>query len=367
MSKLKPVAAPIEDDPIDLDEIERVNSDPEFEPIEREKPVSFERTLSTGSTLLDLAISGERIRGGGVPGGIFMEIFGPESVGKTAILAEIISGAQRRKPPGEASLQDPEGRFSEEHARIYGVDLPACDYARPDTVEELFAKYSKWKPKGKGIHVFGTDSLAALSTKMEMGEEDKMGMRRAKMFSEGLRKHGRRVANEEHLFAMSNQVRDDAGNPRPGPPITPGGRAIRFYSSLRLELKRAYPAWRIERKADMPSGKEDKQQVGIISEVRVIKNSIAHGYRTALIYILLGYGLDDVRANLQWYKNITGNATYGFDKSTSSVSLEGAIQKVEGDEQDPNTWKDSELRDQVIDLWLEVQELFKVDRRPKQR
>lgn len=365
MGKLKPVAAPTEDEPIDLDEIERVNSDPEFEPIERDKPVSFDRVLSTGSTLLDLEISGGRIRGGGVPGGIFMEIFGPESVGKTAILAEIISCAQRKKPAGEASLQDPEGRFSAEHARIYGVNLPACDYARPDTVELLWEKYGKWNPKGKGIHVFGTDSIAALSTNMEMAEADEFGARRAKMFSEGFRKHGRRVANEEHLFVMNNQIRDDIGR---GPAdATPGGRAIRFYSSLRLKATRGYPAWKIERKAKLPSGKEAIRQVGIISKVKVIKNSLANPYGEAPIYITLGYGLDDVRANLQWFKDITGNKTYGWDKSTSSVSLEGAIQKVEGDEQDPRTWKDNELREQVIDLWLEVQELFKVDRRPKQR
>lgn len=365
MGKLKPVAAPTEDEPIDLDEIERVNSDPEFEPIERDKPVTFERVLSTGSTLLDLAISGERIRGGGIPGGIFMEVFGPESVGKTAILAEIISGTQRNNPSGEASMQDPEGRFSAEHARIYGVDLPACDYARPDTVELLFDKYGKWKPKGKGIHVFATDSLAALSTNMEMAKDDEFGAKRAAMFSKGFRKHGRRVANEGHLFVMNNQIRDKIGM---GPTdATPGGRAIRFYSSIRLKMTRGYPKGIIERKAIMPSGKEATQQVGIISEVRVIKNSLAHGYRTAPIYILLGYGLDDVRANLQWFKDITGNTKYGYDKSTFSQSLEGAIQKVEGDEQDLSTWKDNELREQVIDLWLEVQELFKVDRRPKQR
>ena len=359
MAKPKPVAAGT----IDLKEIERVNSDREFEPIDRDKPITFERTLSTGSTLLDLAISGERIRGGGVPGGIFMEIFGPESVGKTAILAEMIASSQSRG--GEASLKDPEGRFSAEHARIYGVDLPACDYSRPDTVELLWEQYGEWKPKGEGIHLYATDSIAALSTDMEMAKDDEFGARRAAVFSKGFRKHGRHLANEEHLFVMNNQIRDQIGM---GPAdVTPGGRAIRFYSSLRLKMTRGYPAWKVVRKARLPSGKEAELQVGIISNVKVIKNSLAHPYREALIYITLGYGIDDVRANLQWFKDTTGNKSYGFDKATTAQSLEGAILKVEGVEGDTNTYRDSELREQVIDLWSEIQELFKVKRRPKQR
>ena len=91
----------------------------QFEPIDWHKPVSFERVLSTGSTLLDLAISGQRIHGGGMPGGIMAEISGRPSTGKTAILAELCACAHARKPPGDVNYQDPEGRLSAEYQRIY--------------------------------------------------------------------------------------------------------------------------------------------------------------------------------------------------------------------------------------------------------
>lgn len=366
--KPKPVSS-IESTPVEpeglIEEIVRVNGDKEFEMVERDKPISFDRVLSTGSTLLDLSICGERIRGGGVPGGIFMEIFGPESVGKTAILAELISSTQNRISQGQASLQDPEGRFGAEHARIYSMDLPSCEYSRPDTVEEMFDTYYKWKPEGDGIHVFATDSLAALSTKLEMESEDKWGLRRAKMFSEGLRKSARRVANEDHLFVYTNQIRESVDNSY-RKTTTPGGRAIRFYASVRLEMVKPMK-WRIDRMAKLPSGKEAKQQVGIITEVQVIKNSVAQPFRSALIHIQLGYGIDDITANLQWLKDTTGDTSFGWDKSTKSQSLRGAVTKVEGDRHDPATWKEAVLQDRVIDLWMEIQEKFADDRRPKLR
>ena len=140
---------------------------------------------STGSTLLDLAISGTRIRGGGIPAGILVEIFGPSSSGKTVLLCEIAGYVQKK---GEVMFNDPEGRLNKQFASIFGLRIKDKNYAQPDTVPEIFKAVRDWKP-GDGHHGIFADSLAALSTDLEMGKEgDKMGMRRPKEFSEELRK-----------------------------------------------------------------------------------------------------------------------------------------------------------------------------------
>lgn len=323
-----------------------------------DKPIAFDRVLSTGSTLLDLAISGTRIRGGGIPGGIFVEISGKSSTGKTALLAEVCANAQHKSPKGEAEINDPEGRFDAEYKRIYQVDLKKDRYNRPDTVTEVFKLYDKFKPTAKGLNVFATDSLAALSTELEMAKEDKMGMRRAKEFSAGFRKFARKIHNNKDvLFICSNQIRDtDHGTD------TTGGWAVKFYASLRIEVKRGYPKWKVERTRTLSSGTEVTQQVAIISEAKVIKSSLDIPFRTAPLYIDFGYGVDDVRANLQWLKEMTNpKGNYGFNKATSAASMDKAIQKIEdGDFERDLKWE-------VVDVWEEIQELFVIDRKQKER
>ncbi len=325
-----------------------------FKPVRLDKPVTFKRTLSTGSTLLDLAISGTRVRGGGVPPGIMVEIFGVESTGKTAVMAEICACAQSRG--GEASVADSESRFDEEYKRIYGVELDVDHYSRPDTVEKLFELYDKFRPEAEGISVFAADSLAALSTEREMESEDKMGMLRAKKFSEGLRKYARRIAQDERLLVCTNQVRDGDHGVK-----TIGGKAVGFYASLRIQLKRGYPKWRVNRERKLTNGKSVELQVGIISEAIIMKSSIDKPFREAPIYIDFGYGIDDIRANLHWLKDMTKDTSYGLDKATRAQSLDKAIQKIEDNGRAPD------LKWAVVDLWEEVQELFEIDRKPKER
>ena len=328
----------------------------EFAPVDWDKPVTFERgVVSTGSTLLNLAISGNRIHGGGVPPGIMVEISGVESTGKSAVLAEICGNAQSRKPKGDVVSADPEGRFDAEYRRIYKVQLPRDKYHRPNTVRELFDLFDKWEPKGKGISVFAADSLAALSTEKEMEDADKMGMKRAKDFSEALRKYARRIAEDNRLLVCSNQIREGQWGK-----TTPGGYAVRFYSSLRIQLLRA-KGWRVVRTRKAPSGKEIERQVAIITAAEVIKSSIDAPFRTAPVYIEFGYGIDDVRANLQWLKDMTENKTFGFDKQTSSQRMDVSIQRVEDND------REGDLREQVITLWHEIDELFAIDRKPKVR
>ena len=141
-------------------------------------PIDVSNVISTGSTLLDLIISGGRIRGGGIPGGIMMEIFGPSSAGKTALLVEI--GASIQAKGGDVEIIDPEARLDKEYTRIYGLELPKDHYHRFDLVEEVFDFIKDWEPENqKVINMVGCDSIAALSTQLEMGEGDKSGKRKA--------------------------------------------------------------------------------------------------------------------------------------------------------------------------------------------
>ncbi|RLC88850.1 MAG: hypothetical protein DRJ03_01015 [Chloroflexi bacterium] len=315
-----------------------------------------DKVISTGSTLLDLAIYGTRKRGGGVPGGIVMEIFGPSSAGKTAILVELGASAQHKG--GDVRFDDPEARLDREYAHLYGLTLPREKYTRSDTVNEMFSKIWEWQPsprKENAICVSCEDSLAALSTEMEMESEDKMGMKRAKEFSTWLRKSARIITKNNWLVACTNQEREGTG----GGIVTPGGRAIAYYSSLRIRITLALRNWRLMKKVKV-GRKEIENQIGIHSMCEIRKSSIDNPFRKAPIYIVFGHGLDDIRANLQWYKDMTGDTKYNcIDHKWQS--MEKSIKYIE----EQNFEK--QLRNNVIDLWEEIQQNFKVERKKKKR
>ncbi len=327
-------------------------------PIEKSKKVKVKKVISTGSTLLDLAISGNRIRGGGVPGGIIMEVFGPPGAGKTAILAELCASAQFKK--GDVKFLDPEGRLDQEYCRIYGMNIPKENYKRPDTVTEMFDLIRKWKPKAdKSINVIAADSLAALSTELELGEKgDKMGMRRGKEFSEGLRKTCRLIANNNWLIACSNQLRESQYGE-----VTPGGKGIPFYSSLRIRIQEID---KIRLSKKIVEKKEERKEVkvgkviGIESHCIIKKSTVDDPYREAPIYIVFGYGIDDIRGNLQYLKDMTGKITYNC-VNKFYARMNDAIKYIED-----NDLQD-ELKEKVIDLWEEIEGKFLISRKSKSR
>lgn len=330
-------------------------------------------TVSTGSTLLDLAISGGRLTDGGIPGGIIVEIFGPSSAGKTSLLSEIMASAQVRG--GDIFIADPEARLDEEYVKTYGVSLPHDGkYARPDTVPEMFELIWNWKPepeKEGAICVFGGDSLAALSTDLELSDGgDKMGMRRPKEFSEWMRKTCRVIANNNWLVVLTNQIRMG----QMGAEKTPGGLAIEFYSSVRLRIG-PHPQGRyIERTVKDELGKERKKIVGVRSKVVVKKSSVDDPYREAPISIVFGYGVDDVRENLiylkendvQWVTKKSGEKVakkYAWypciDKQVQSLDKAVAYIEEKG-------YQD-QLRQRVIEVWHKIEQGFRTERRPKAR
>lgn len=319
----------------------------------------FTNVISTGSTLLDLAISGGRIYGGGLPAGILVEISGVESSGKTALLCEIAGNIQRKG--GQVLYHDPEARLNHQFAQMFGLQPDPESYIQTDTVTEVFQSIRKWQPaRTDVINGIITDSLAALSTEMELEKEegDKMGMKRAKEFSEQLRKTCRILTQKNYLMCCSNQIRENTDAGLYGQKyVAPGGKAIGFYSSLRLRTS-------IQKKLTKTKliyGKEVKRIIGIEIEVEVFKSSVWKPYHSAPLTIIFDYGIDDIRQNLQFIKTYTGKNVYTINNESLGISLENAIQKIEENNQA------LQLRQEVISLWNEIESQFDSDRKLKLR
>jgi RecA/RadA recombinase len=324
-----------------------------------------DHVISTGSTLLDLAISGGRIPGGGIPGGLFVEIFGPSQAGKTAILVEASLSAQLKG--GKVTYLDPEGRLDREYSESYGLDIKDEDYHRPDTVTEMFdVLHSDKNLDPSKVNLVCADSIAALSTELEMGPEgDKMGMKRAKDFSGGFRKAARLLAEQNRILLCSNQIRDDEyGNPK-----SPGGHAISFYSSVRIQM--TLPGGRVNsqiirrKEPTMKVGDQNlklapmEKVVGIKATATVIK-SIDDPFRKAVLYIYFGHGIDDVRGNLDYLKTTLKLDYYpAVDKEFKF--LDSAVAHVEAQ------GLEKELRDRTIVTWEAVESAFRTERKRRVR
>lgn len=326
----------------------------------REKPVldGSDQVISTGSTLLDLAISGSRFEKGGIPGGIMVEIFGPSGAGKTVLLCEMAGAVQRQG--GEVMFSDPEGRLNAQFAQLFDFKVENAKYDMANTVTELFEPIRKWEPKFEGINAVFADSLAALSTNLELNEKDgdKYGMRRAKEFSEECRKVCRVLPQRNILLVCSNQVRQNPDAGLYGEKFkSPGGEAIGFYASLRLRCSNAR---KIYRERSVGKGTE-KRVVGVETTIRVHKSSVDRPFREAEVSIIYDYGVDDVRANLEYIKAGTGATTYLIGVERMGVSLDRAIRTVE------DGGLESRLKAQVIELWRETEAKFKVERVVKRR
>lgn len=335
---------------------EQVRQHSKTKPVpEPEQLGNFDQTVSTGCTLLDLAISGGVKRGGGLPGGILVEIFGPPSCGKTVLLCELASAVQRQG--GEVEFFDPEARLNKQFAKMFGLNVHNMAYSMPNTIPEVFTPIRKWKPKNSDVinGVFA-DSLAALSTEMEMDDKDQYGMRRAKEFSEQLRKTCRVLTAHNLLMVCSNQVRENVGATQWEPKFkTSGGQGIPFYASLRLRCSNPK---KIKREKTV-HGQTVNRIIGVETDVEVHKSSLWKPYHSATVPILFDYGIDDIRANLQFVKDCTKVHQFMVNGEKLSQSLDHSIHLVETND------LTTTLRNEVIDLWTEIEESFVQNRRPK--
>ena len=327
------------------------------------RPLDSGKVLSTGCTLLDLAIAGGRVRGGGIPGGILVEIFGPSSSGKTAVAVEI--GASAQFKGGEVAFADPEARLDRSYSETFGFAIDAANYCRPNTVLDKLNKKGEivedgleaflidWAPANKSvINVQIADSIAALSTEMEMDARDKRGQRKAKELSELLRKTARIISQDHRLVIFTNQEKEgEYGG------VTPGGKAVGFHASVRIRIARKET---VDKEQKLASGVKVKKTIGILSTALIKKSSVDDEYRTAPIYVIFGHGIDDIRGNLQWVKDMTKSTKYNA-VTKDFVAMDAAIAHIESE------GLEEELRELVIDLWEEIEAKFKTERKPKRR